>query len=360
MYSSYDYYHDKNHTYYKNDKESVKKIEQDLIKLKDNVKKTMDFLNSLPDDIEVLIFKNKQLLSTIRMTKPLIQITYSTQKTETFSFNFQFLDNCLPDLSRFYKLNKLECTNCNLKLLNDHLPDTIQYLNCYNNNLIELENLPESLLSLNCSQNFLERLPELPIKLRDLYCCNNYISLLPTLPSSLEYLDVCYNKISYLPNLPNTLIRFWCSSNKLKEIPGPLSDSLEILHCNQNELIKLPILSKELITLNCSYNKINIIPNMPEKLAHVECDNNNLIDFPDNFDNLKFLFCYNNPFTYKYMMLGGHKYNYNHAYTNQLNIIKEEKEKESKQRIIERTNIIKEQIYEKYQMKIMHPSYLFA
>jgi Leucine-rich repeat (LRR) protein len=58
------------------------------------------------------------------------------------------------------------------------LPDELELLWCYNNNLTYIPELPKSLLMLRCNDNKLIELPELP--------------------ESLEYLDGDNNNIKYL------------------------------------------------------------------------------------------------------------------------------------------------------------------
>ena len=66
----------------------------------------------------------------------------------------------LPDLTRFIKLKTLDC---------------------YNNQLTELNNLPESLTELYCGSNRLTTLNNLPNTLTKLYCMNNRLTELNNL-----------------------------------------------------------------------------------------------------------------------------------------------------------------------------------
>ena len=61
-----------------------------------------------------------------------------------------FISDHLPDLSRFYKLKRLECNNNNLTHL-PLLPSTLKILFCSNNKLTCLPLLPTTLKEFNCN-----------------------------------------------------------------------------------------------------------------------------------------------------------------------------------------------------------------
>ena len=73
----------------------------------------------------------------------------------------------IPDLSRFVKLRRLDCSQNKLTSLSN-LPDNLSGLFCSRNNLNVLPNLPNSLEVLDCSNNQLTSLPDLPGKLTNL------------------------------------------------------------------------------------------------------------------------------------------------------------------------------------------------
>jgi hypothetical protein len=77
------------------------------------------------------------------------------------------------------------------------LPDSLQILYCYGNNLLSLPTLPDSLQLLYCDNNNLVSLPTLPDSLQTLYCDNNKLVSLPTLPDSLQrlYCDKLFKEI---------------------------------------------------------------------------------------------------------------------------------------------------------------------
>ena len=126
-------------------------------------------------------------------------------------------------------------------------------LNYSNKDLTELSELPDNLEQLECYVNQLISLPELPDTLEYLnYKCNKLIEL-PKLPDELEMLLCQYNKLSSLPKLPNNLIILYCYNNRLTSLPK-LPNNLITLYCYNNELTSLPKLPDSLITLHCYNN----------------------------------------------------------------------------------------------------------
>lgn len=62
----------------------------------------------------------------------------------------------------------------------------------------------DSLDSLNCANNNLSTLPKLPLSLRVLACSNNSISCLPALPNNLQNLYALGNSLTCIPNMPTS------------------------------------------------------------------------------------------------------------------------------------------------------------
>jgi Leucine-rich repeat (LRR) protein len=140
----------------------------------------------------------------------------------------------LPDLSRFYKLRELQCTDNQLTQL-PTLPPTLKYLTCCHNELTQLPTLPPTLIMLYCSNNELTQLPTLPPTLTMLLCCYNQLTQLPTLPPTLTYLYCSNNQLTQLPNLPSTLTKLLCCNNQLTQLPI-LPPTLIHLDCQNNLL----------------------------------------------------------------------------------------------------------------------------
>ena len=116
----------------------------------------MEYLNSLPEDIEEICVPNKYLTSLdVRRFKNLKRLICN--------------NNLLTALYLPETLQTLHCHNNQLTSL--HLPKTLQRLYCYNNQLTSLH-LPETLQRLYCHSNQLTSL-HLNEKLQKIYCSHN-------------------------------------------------------------------------------------------------------------------------------------------------------------------------------------------
>jgi hypothetical protein len=133
----------------------------------------------------------------------------------------------LPDLSRFYKLKDLVCSNNQLTQL-PPLPPTLYYLNCKNNQLTQLPTLPSTLTILFCSDNQLTQLPNLPSTLQRLFCSYNQLTQLPTLPLTLTELFCNFNQLTLLPTLPSTLTCLNFHNNLL-----PFDNEKNVIYFNE-------------------------------------------------------------------------------------------------------------------------------
>jgi Leucine-rich repeat (LRR) protein len=191
----------------------------------------IDYINLLPNETKVIVLSNKGLIE-------------------------------LPDLSRFYKLEKLYCDRNYLK--NIPLIPTLKVLYCYDN---ELTSIPE--------------FPNLQI----LDCSSNKITNIPIL-NNLEYLICSYNQLTVIPFLPK--IRYLCcTNNKITNIEK--INSLQVLYCSRNELKNIPNLIN-LEKLYCSSNHFIILPELP-KLKILYCFNNPICDITENdyyINNIEF------------------------------------------------------------------------
>jgi Leucine-rich repeat (LRR) protein len=145
-----------------------------------------EYLNGLPDDITSLKLSHKNL-------------TY------------------LPDLSRFYNL---------------------QELNCNNNELTELPPLNPSLKILHCSNNRLTRLPPLNANLEQLSCGDNQLTHLPSLNSNLQFLFCFDNQLTSLPPLNENLKKIYCFNNQLTHL-SPLNPKLQKICFGNNPIYDL-------------------------------------------------------------------------------------------------------------------------
>jgi len=156
----------------------------------------------------------------------------------------------------------------------------LQKLFCGENKLTILPNLPITLTILNLYQNLVADLGDLSylINLRELYCSRNKLSdsNLQLLPNSLQILYCWNNNLTSLPILPNTLQQLDCEGNELTSLPE-LPTTLELLKCGCNEITSLPDLPNSLRTLFCSKNKLTSLPTLPNTLRFLDYKNNPIV-----------------------------------------------------------------------------------
>jgi hypothetical protein len=86
------------------------------------------------------------------------------------------------------------------------------------------------------------------------------------------------NKLKSLPYLTNNIEEIYYSSNQLTSLPDLLPDSLEILHCDNNPLTKLPNSLSLVVKLQISVNQLilfskldpTIYPTITSYLTNIE------------------------------------------------------------------------------------------
>ena len=235
-------------------------------------------LPQLPDTIIDFYCECNPLISITNIPKSVIKITLR-KLSKKFNYNkFPELPLTLKKLT-IYDSDFENCSN----ELTIKLPDTLEELSCFHNNLIKLPDiLPLSLEELYCSNNKLNILPELPVNLLKLQCSYNKITIIPELPSKLIQLSASCNIILQLPilncsNIENVL---FCDNNKLTELPE-LPINIKGLHCYHNKLIYLPQIKHLYIdSIYCQCNNLTEIPELPDTLRYLKCTNNNITKLP--------------------------------------------------------------------------------
>jgi len=125
----------------------------------------------------------------------------------------------IPDLSRFKRLQILNCQNNKLTLL-PPFNATLESVNCSRNKLTSLPPFNERLLDIDCSQNCLRKLPKLNKNLVYLDCCLNHLNYLPELKHLNKLKDLCIysNNLRALPYLPEQLNYFDANGNEIFNI----------------------------------------------------------------------------------------------------------------------------------------------
>ena len=107
--------------------------------------------------------------------------------------------------------------------------------------LKKLPELPNSLTELtysNCGQLEITKLHE---GLKTFVCNESRLTKLPNLPDSLEHLQFYDNNISEIPNIPRNLKKLYCPHNKLNSIPE-LPKTVKSINCRYNNLASFPII----------------------------------------------------------------------------------------------------------------------
>ena len=162
------------------------------------------------------------------------------------------------------------------------LPSRLEFLN-FNNNLIETIDPPTTLKSLNCSGNLLKHLPDMP-NLTTLVFANNQVTKIPLVSKRLRTLSCGGNQIAYLPDLSQypDLFMLKCENNKLTYLPDLSELDLNSLDCSNNLLRALPALPRGLKQLYCGSNRLARVPD-PKDLPLLQALvlEDNLLDLDD-------------------------------------------------------------------------------
>ncbi len=199
----------------------------------------IDFVNC--SKLKYLIASSNRIKKISKLPNGIICLDLSNNHINNFDI--------LPDSIEFLSIAKTNLTQINfLKYSN------LKYLNISINKIFNIDGVfSNGLEYLNCSQCEITQLDNLPCTLKKLICENNNIKSLDTLPNSIEYLNCCYNNIRFLNNLPSGLL---------------------YLSCSNNELINLNNLPKKLNYLNCSNNfNLKYLNNLPKSIEKINCTN---------------------------------------------------------------------------------------
>jgi len=213
----------------------------------------------------------------------------------------------IPNLDSCINLKNLKCFNNNLiELPNLDLCNKLENLFISNNNLIKIPNLVKcvSLLNFVCNFNNLVELPIFNNNLESLYITNNNLIYLNDISylHNLKSIDISFNNILELYNKDlnfQYLTEFICSYNKIEILPNFINCiNLNILICNNNNIVNLPRLPINLDFLNIKQNLLNNINTIYicNKIRHLDLSFNNMIELSNinNMNNLEKLYFNNN------------------------------------------------------------------
>lgn len=190
------------------------------------------------------------------------------------------INNCesLENVQTNGFVHRFTVTNCKKLQTLKVSPDSVQYINCSNNNLETLslfkENLESKLIkSLDCSNNNLQNLPDLIEYVSELNCSHNNLQTLPEIPF-IYNLDCSHNNLQTLPKMSTMVNELICSHNRLQDLPR--MPYLVELDCSHNNLQNLPRTFPRLVNFDCSNNPaLNSLPLMP-KIEYLDYSDTNI------------------------------------------------------------------------------------
>ena len=201
-------------------------------------------------------------------------------------------------------LTYLNCFDNNLTELDVSNCIALRILGCSNNNLTELDvsNCIATLQELSCNHNSLTKLDVSNFTaLRELGCNNNSLTKLDVSNCSwLQSLGCNNNSLTELDVSTCTELRgLGCINNNLTELDVSNNPALEALYCDNNNLIKLNVSNcAVLYHLYCHNNSLTELDISTAGVYHLYCYNNSLTELDvSNRPELTNLHCYNNNLT---------------------------------------------------------------
>ena len=187
----------------------------------------------------------------------------------------------LKGIEYFSKLDKLECNNNNLTMLDLSENTQLTKLQCQKNQLTSLDlRANTKLQELRCRNNKLESLDVSQNDLQFLSCSNNQLtSLNLNNHISLKDVDCSNNKLTTLEiGTKNYLMRISCQKNNLASLDVNNVPELQYLYCYSNSLTELDVRkNSKLKELECQSNQLESLDvSMNTQLERLQCYNNHL------------------------------------------------------------------------------------
>lgn len=130
---------------------------------------------------------------------------------------------------------------------------------------------------------------ELFSNLELLSCENNNLLSFPFLPSQVVTLNGKWNNLSEIDYLPPNIVNIDLRYNSINSV-AHLPDSVEDLKLCFNELTSLPGLPNNLEVLFCAYNELTSLPTLPNHIEQILCYGNQIsgVDFlPESMETLR-------------------------------------------------------------------------
>lgn len=171
----------------------------------------------------------------------------------------------------------------------ENLPTKLDFLLIGNNSMLDtIPELPNHINTIYLYGNNLKKLPLLPINLKSLYCYDNKLTELPILPNGLKFLDCHNNKINILPNIPDSLEVLYCSSNKLIFIQDLTSERLNVVSFDWNNISICPAFGENIKRISCKMNSFKCLKTLPFRLEYLDTDVHCLPNAPLNYGTSMF------------------------------------------------------------------------
>ena len=160
----------------------------------------------------------------------------------------------------------------------------LQYLNCSNNQITQIDNLCIPMLQiLNCNNNEITQIDNINLPmLQELYCNNNRITQLDNLCiPMLQELYCNGNQITQLDNLCIPMLqKLNCGFNQLTQLDNLCIPRLQELNCSHNQITQLDNLNLPMLQeLYCSSNQLTQLRlQYVQNLRYIDYSNN-MIEF---------------------------------------------------------------------------------
>ena len=159
------------------------------------------------------------------------------------------------------------------------LPPNVQRLDISSNNIrtIRASDLPDSLIELTCNYNDLEVIEKLPPNIRILDCMWNHMKTLPDIPASLEFLHCSHNRLQAIPEPPidSRLRVLTCGHNRIVYLPK--METIYCLSAEFNSIQAFPTCGPNTYFVGLGYNCIEVVPDtLPRGLTEIVLTRNNI------------------------------------------------------------------------------------
>jgi Leucine-rich repeat (LRR) protein len=265
------------------------------------------------------LFSNNDIHNEKQDISTLIDIYEKTFEKSGEFIDVNFRANLLP--IRLHQLSSMTILNiqkCDLDELS-YLPPLLEKLKCTNCNLkiISCKTFPSTLIDIDLSNNMIELICDFEnlTNLKRLILDNNCISYINDIPKSTEIISIKQNNLTKITFLMENLREVHLSKNNITDIEE-LLDSIELLDISNNNIgmiVLFPLKLKLLNAYNCKLKKIlckfppnlekldlynnelEFVPDFPNSLTWADLSANDLRTIPNNIKNLTYLDISNNP-----------------------------------------------------------------